>query len=160
MSTAYDLTKAPNANYPIAYNTMGSYTRRHVFDVAVDLPTVTAGDTAKIFNIAAGEFVKNVYIRNITASTTGSSTLEVGDSASATGYNASVDATAAAGTIAGSNGANIFTQSGTTPFAVTWKGGKGYTAADYILITLGSTAPANGQFEVVAEIVPFSTSNL
>lgn len=158
MSTAYDLTKAPNPLYPIAYNTAAVYTRRHVFDVAVDLPTVTAGDSAKIFNLAAGEFVENVFIRNITKSTTASSTLQVGDSSSATAYSASVDATAANGTVVAGNGAAVITQSGTTPFAVTSIAGKNYAAADYILITLGSTPPLNGVFEVVAQIIPFTTS--
>ena len=160
MSTQYDLTASSDATYPVAFTSATGYTRRHVVNVATDLPTVTAGDSAKVMTIFAGEFVKNVFLRNITKSTTSSSTLEIGDSGSATGYIASGDATAANGTVIPSTGANVFTQSGTTPFAVTWVGGKNYAAADYILLTLGSTAPANGIFEIVAEIVPFFETNV
>lgn len=154
MTATYDLTSSPQSGYSIAHSS-GVELRKQVFDIA-KLATHVAGDAVKILTINKGEFVKNVYVRNVTASTTGSSTLEVGDSGSATGYNASVDATAAANTVVGANGANIFTQLGSGTYAVTWLGGKNYTAADYILITLGSTAPANGVFEVIAEILPLS----
>jgi len=157
MTTTYDLTTVPNTAYQIYQQPSNGYVRKHVFSIA-DLATHVAGDAAKVIPLFKGEFVRNVYVRNITASTTGSSTIEVGDSGSATGWSASIDATAAAGTIAVCGGANVFTQLGSGTYAVTWVGGKNYTAADYILVTLGSTAPANGVFEIYAEILPLSTS--
>ena len=60
---------------------------------------------------------------------------------------------AAAGTVYGFNGTLI--QSGTTPFAVT--GGKYYTTADTLQITLGGTAPTVGQLEVI--VTGYSTNN-
>lgn len=154
MAATYDLTAAPQTGYTITHGGSPEI-RKQSFNVATQA-TQAAGDLTKLIKINAGEFVRCVWVRIITASTTGSSTIEVGDTASATAWVASQSATAAAGTITAATGANIFTQSGTTPFAVTWLGGKAYTAADYVGVTLGATPPANGVFEVIAEVLPIT----
>ena len=154
----YDLTKAPNALYPIAQGATEQIFR-HTLNVATDMTTQNNGDIAKVIALPAGSFVANVLVRNVVASTTGSSTFTVGDTASGTGYVVSVAATGAANTITAANGAYLFTQSGSTPFAVTWVGGKMYTSADSIQVVLGATPPANGIFEIIADIIQIPTGN-
>lgn len=146
----YDLTTVPNKSYQI-YEANSYKVRKHVFDIAVDMATQNANDIAKVIPIYAGEFVANVFLRVVTASTTGSSTVSVGDSGSGTAWFPTGQAVTSTGVFS-ATGANVFTQSGSVPYAVTWVGGKYYSAADYVSVTLGSTAPANGQLEIIAEI--------
>ena len=147
----YDISTSPQSGRA-AYNGTTLVYRKQSFDIS-KLATQNASDIVKVIPIYAGEFVSNVYVRVITASTTGSSTVTVGDTASGTSWVPSLAATSTAGTVVGATGSNVFTQSGTTPFAVTWVGGKQYTTADTIQVVLGATPPANGVLEVIAEVV-------
>lgn len=151
MAATYDLSASPQSGRVIVHSAAAEY-RKQSFDIS-KLATHAAGDIVKIIAVNAGEFVRNVYVRVITASTTSSSTVTVGDTASGTSWIASLAATSAAGTVVGSTGSNIFTQSGTTPFAVTWVGGKQYTTADTIQVVLGATPPLDGILEVIVEVV-------
>ena len=159
------------ANYDYSLGTAGSglykvaiknehFVRKHVINFADVLATkgsaLAAGDTVDVLALFPGERVVDVTARVITAATA-ASTVTVGDQANATSYITSVACDGAAGTLTGGNGANFFTQSGVTPFAVTWVGGKFYTAANTIRITLGATAPQAGVIEFCAYIEEVGT---
>ncbi len=147
----YDISASPQTGRAV-YNGTTLVYRKQSFDIS-KLATHAASDIVKVIAINAGEFVSNVLVRVITPSTTSSSTITVGDTASGTSWVPSLSATSTAGTVVGATGSNVFTQSGTSPFAVTWVGGKQYTTADTIQVVLGSTAPADGVIEVIAEVV-------
>ncbi len=149
------------ANYDYSKGTAGSglyktveknnaFARKHVINFADVLATkgsaLAQNDTVDILTLNPGERIVDVTSRIITAGT-GSSTVTVGDQAGAASYISSVACDGTAGTVTGANGAYIFTQSGTTPFAITWLGGKYYTAANTLRMTLGATAPQAGVIE-------------
>lgn len=84
-----------------------------------------ASDTAKILEIKAGWEVKKVWTKIVTPESA-ADTFGIGDSGSATGWDAAVPANAAAGTVASSTEG---TDANATP------GGKYYASDDYILLT-------------------------
>ncbi len=162
------------ANYDYTLGTAGSglyktvekntyFARKHVINFADVLATkgsaLAQNDTVDIVPLNIGERVVDVTARIITAGTT-SSTVTVGDQAGATSYLTTLAVDGTAGTVSGANGAYIFTQSGTTPFAVTWVGGKYYAAANTLRMTLGATAPQAGvvEFTVFIEQVGSDTA--
>jgi len=101
------------------------------------------GDVLQVISVPANFYVHGVIVNVTTASTTASSTIEVGD------YNATTDTgdidgwlTTAAGTMASTgvkaaNGAYVSAN------------GKFYTSAASINITLGGTEPEDGICEVI-----------
>lgn len=150
------------ANYDYTLGTAGSglykvveknahFVRKHVINFADVLATkgsaLAQNDTVDALAVYAGERVKEVYVRAITAGTA-SSTFTVGDQAGATGFITSVAADAAAGTVTTAYG--TYVQAGSTTYLTT--GGKYYSAANTIRLTLGATAPQAGVVEVVAYI--------
>lgn len=159
------------ANYDYSLGTAGSglykvcekntyLARKHVINFVDVLATkgspLVATDTVDILGLFPGERLVDVTARVITVGTA-SSTVTVGDQAGAASYIASVACDGTVGTITGGNGAYLFTQSGTTPFAVTWVGGKYYTAANTLRMTLGATAPQAGVIEFTAYIEQIGT---
>ena len=117
------------------------------------------GNTIDIMPFYAGELVTNVISRILVAGTA-SCTVTVGDDATAAGFMASLAVDGAANTVANSTGSFIFTQAGSSAYAVTWVGGKFYTATNALRIALssGTTAEAQaGKIEFTAEIVELST---
>lgn len=157
MPATYDLRTTPQSGRGIAHGNGPEY-RRQTVSIAA-LATQAASDVIKLIPINAGEYVRNVWVRVLTASATGSSTINVGDSGSATGWISGFDATTAASTTVGSSGANLFTQAGSGVYGVTWTGGKGYAAADYVAFTLGATPPAAGIYEVIVEVFPATSTS-
>lgn len=161
------------ANYDYTLGTAGSglyktveknsyFARKHVINFADVLATkgsaLAQNDTVDIVPLNPGERVIDVTARIITAGTA-SSTVTVGDQAGAASYIASVAIDGTAGTVTGGNGAYLFSQSGTTPFAVTWVGGKYYTAANTLRMTLGATAPQAGILEFTVFIEQLGTDS-
>jgi len=161
------------ANYDYTLGTAGSglyktveknshFARKHVISFADVLATkgsaLATNDTVDILTLNPGERVVNVTARVITAGTA-SSTVTVGDQSDADGYIASVACDGTAGTVSGANGAYLFTQYGTTPFAVTWVGGKSYSATNTLRMTLGATAPQAGVVEFTAFIEQVGTDS-
>lgn len=159
------------ANYDYTLGTAGSalyktveknayFARKHVISFADVLATkgstLAQNDTVDVLTINPGERVVDVTARVITAGTT-SSTVTVGDQAGATSYITSVACDGTAGTVTGADGAYIFSQAGTVPYAVTWVGGKYYTAANTVRLTLGATAPQAGVIEFTAFIEQLGT---
>ena len=138
------------------------FTRKHVINFADVLATkgsaLAQNDTVDILTINPGERIVDVTARIITAGTA-SSTVTVGDQAGATSYIASVACDGTAGTVTGANGAYIFSQSGTAPYAVTWVGGKYYTAANTLRMTLGATAPQAGVIEFALVVQQLGTDS-
>jgi hypothetical protein len=130
--TAYDLTSVPNPTYQIDRRHIDAIIWRHALDVKADIATVTAADYAKVIAIPANTWVQGVIVNVHAASTVALSTINVGDSASATQY---LSATSTATT-------------GFTAAAATTQ--KFYGAADYIKVTLGTTAPTSGVIDVTA----------
>lgn len=157
MPATYDLRTTPQSGRGIAHGG-GWEIRRQTVSIAA-LATQAAGDIIKMIPVNAGEYVRNVWIRVLTASATGSSTIDIGDSSDPNGWIDAFDATTAASNTTGSSGALVFTQAGSGVYGVTWHGGKGYAAADYVALTLGSTPPAAGIYEVIVEVLPATSTS-
>jgi hypothetical protein len=106
-----------------------------------------ASDVVQVLSIPKGAFVRNVFVRVITAE--GSTcTAKVGDGSDDDGFDASVDLNAAANTLT----AGI---AGTDAYVIN-NIGKLYTSADTIDLTLGHTT-ANAVIEVMAVYCLFET---
>lgn len=142
MATTYDLTKAPNALYPIT-NGNTVKLQKHVLALPGDIATHAASDVAKLITIPAGTFVLYAGLMVKTASTTGSSKVSIGDSAAITTLLAATAATATG-----------YTHGST---------GKYYAAADYASIALDATTPpADGIYELflyTVEVNSLAASN-
>lgn len=126
-----------------------SVLKRRVIDfaelTAAKGSTLVAGDTARAIALNPGDYVKQVYFRQLVAGTA-SSTMNVGDTAvGATAWYNGYATDGAAQTFALGNGANA-------------TAGKMYAAADYLLLTLGATPPLVGKVEITAEVYQFGTS--
>ena len=112
--------------------------RRHALDIATDMTTVVAADTADLVPLGAGDVVVMVFANVITASTVTSSTIHIGDSGSATRYKTDLSCTATG-----------FTFSTTAcPY--------GYTTTGALRITLGTTAPSDGVIDIgaIVAVIP------
>jgi hypothetical protein len=136
--TAYDATSISAANWNAKYQLysrhIDSVLVRHAFDVKVDLATVTAADYIKLITIPAGSFIAGLVLNVHTASTVTSATVNVGDSSSATQYLSATSVTTTGATAAASTTQKV------------------YTSADYLKVTLGTTAPTSGILSVAAII--------
>lgn len=109
-----------------------------------------AGKTADVISIPAGFVVENVFVKVLTAGTA-SSTVNVGDS-SAASFITGVATDGTAGTTTAASGSYLFGSFATTPaVSGVYNGGKLYSAADALRLTLGSTAPVTGSVKVVVK---------
>jgi hypothetical protein len=99
------------------------------------------GDTIKVFAIPAGTLVLNQVMHVVTPEGA-AATLSVGDSGSATRYHSAVSINSTAGTM---------TASATTA--------KLYSAADYLLLTLGGTMSGTGVAKVALCFQTVDVSN-
>ena len=105
--------------------------------------------TADIITLPAGFVVENVFVSQVTAGT--AQIFKVGDSSSATGYIASVNASTGTG-ITQAAGANLFGSFATTPaVSGVYNGGKVYSAADAIRVTLDTTPVTTGVYKFVVK---------
>lgn len=130
MATTYDLTSSPQTGYAIGHGSRKEV-KFQAFNLALGATHATS-DVYKLITIPAGTYVVAAYLRVITASTTSSSKVSVGDSSGATALIAATSATA----------------TGVTASSA----GKYYASADYAAINLdGTTAPADGVYEIVLD---------
>lgn len=130
MATAYDLTGIPNRAHQIYTNKEDGVGIAHTIDLAADLATHTAGDSGYLIPIPANTVVWAVVATVNTVATVSSSTVNIGDSGSATQYLSALSTTSAASTMSASTAQKL------------------YSAADKIIVTLGTTPPTNGVLTV------------
>ena len=127
-----------NKAYQI-YEEMRPYKlRRHALNIATDMTTHVAADTADLVPLGAGDVIVMVFANVITAATVTSSTVHVGDSGSATRFMTDLSCTATG-----------FTFSTTAcPY--------GYATTNAIRITLGTTAPTTGVLDIgaIVAVIP------
>lgn len=128
----------------------------HRVEVVLDFPKIiaarlaagatalAASDVLEVIPVPAGTIVSNVGMEVTTAAGV-TSTLSIGDGAAAAGYLAATTANS----VAWSGGVPIVTG---TPgaFAPTLSGGKLYSAADTIDVTIGTAVPAAAVVRVFA----------
>lgn len=126
----------------------------HLVEMTLDFPKIIAARTAagatalaasdvmEIIPIPAGTIVSNVGMEVTTAAGV-TSTISIGDGGAAAGYLAATSVNAT-----GTSGGVPVLSSGA--FAPTLSGGKVYTAADTIDITLGTAVPAAAVVRVFA----------
>lgn len=135
---------------PITY-----YYKRKVIDfvecTALKGAALAQNDVIEAIPLEAGEILVGGFAKIITAGT-GSTTAQIGITGDdADGFIASVALDGTAGTVTAANGAYLFTQSGSTPFAVTWVGGKAIATDDTLdLLLNATTAVKAGVVEVIA----------
>lgn len=101
--------------------------------------TVAQNDTLKVMTLPKGAIVLATMVTVNTAATA-STTMSVGDSGSGTRYSSALDITQAAG----------------TEIVATTLTQHGYTAADYILLTIGGASPTVGQVTVSVLVADMS----
>jgi len=121
--------------------------RPYVLKNTIDLSqntAILASDVIQVLNIPAKTFVQNVWVR-ITTPSGGTLTASVGDTNNASGWDASVDLNAAAGTITcGATGTDAYALSSLGP-------GKSYPTALPISLSLSANTPGVvGKFDVFA----------
>lgn len=105
--------------------------------------------TADIITLPAGFVVENVFAKQITAGTAQAFT--VGDADSATGFITTLNASSGTG-ITAADGAYILTDYATTPAVNNvWSGGKLYSTANAVRITLGATPVTTGVYQFVVK---------
>jgi hypothetical protein len=130
-------------------------------DLAIVKGSAAAGtDTFDIINIPAGTIVKSVAIRTLVpvdGGSVSSPTIALGDEDAAS-FQAACAVDAAANTMVFGSGAYL--QAATVPYAVL--GGKFYSAAKHIRMTLGGTwtGATAGRFQVLVEVVEIGTGLL
>ena len=135
---------------PITY-----YYKRKVIDfvecTALKGSALAQNDVIEAIPLEAGEILVGGFAKIITAGT-GSTTAQIGITGDdADGFIASVALDGTAGTVTAANGAYLFTQSETTPYAVTWVGGKAIATDDTLdLLLNATTAVKAGVVEVIA----------
>ena len=135
---------------PITY-----YYKRKVIDfvecTALKGAALAQNDVIEAIPLEAGEILVGGFAKIITAGT-GSTTAQIGITGDdADGFIASVALDGTAGTVTAANGAYLFTQSETSPFAVTWVGGKAIATDDTLdLLLNATTAVKAGVVEVIA----------
>ena len=144
---AYDLTTGTvDKNYQVHNNNWSVLEKTLDFSKFTGSAAGAATDTAKIITLPVGFIVEDVFTVVLTPSTTSSSTFGVGDSGSSVYYLPNTtSATAAAGTVVktGTGAASAF-KDGTSVTTYSASTCKYYTAADALVVVLGTTAPANG----------------
>ena len=111
---------------------------------AAGATALAANDVLEVLPVPAGTIVRNVGLHVMTTAASG--TIAIGDGSAAAGYLAA-QAVSSAGMFGGvpvlSSGA----------FAPTLSGGKLYSAADTIDITIGTAVPSTAVVRVFAELV-------
>lgn len=139
--TAYDfttvLTTGANAGYMPdrlyqVWEGQDFKPRRHVLFVGqpdFQGATPTAADTVKMVTIGAGTYVLMAFAQTITAGPA-TSTISLGDSGSATQFLSALSVAATGTSVSATSTA------------------KYYTAADYLLVTLGTTVPTGAVISV------------
>lgn len=114
---------------------------------AAGATALAASDVLEVLPVPANTIVRNVGL--VVTSTAASGTIAIGDGSAAAGYLAA-QAVSSAGTFGGvpvlSSGA----------FAPTLSGGKVYTSADTIDVTIGAAVPSTAVVRVFAELVDLS----
>lgn len=125
----------------------GVFIRSKVIDFA-EMTTLkgsalAGADVIEAVPVYAGEVVKDVLLRVVTAAGA-AMTAAVGDGAGTASYIAATAVNTTAGTTTGAGGAYIFS---TTP-----TGGKFYAANDTVDLLLGGTASGTGKVEVLVTI--------
>ena len=135
---------------PITY-----YYKRKVIDfvecTALKGSALAQSDVIEAIPLEAGEILVGGFAKIITAGTA-NTTAQIGITGDdADGFIASVALDGTAGTVTAANGAYLFTQSETSPFAVTWVGGKAIATDDTLdLLLNATTAVKAGVVEVIA----------
>lgn len=126
MATNYDLTTIPNRGHQIYQNKEEGYAYTHTIDIGADMATHAAGDSAYVIPIPAKSVVWGVAANVNTVSGVSSSTVNIGDSGSATQYLSALSCTSVTGTMSASTTQKI------------------YNSADNLIVTLGTTPPTAG----------------
>lgn len=111
---------------------------------AAGATALAANDVLEVLPVPAGTIVRNVGLQVLTTAASG--TIAIGDGAAAAGYLAAQVVSSA-----GLFGGVPVLASGA--FAPTLSGGKLYSAADTIDITIGTAVPATAVVRVFAELV-------
>ena len=155
MATVKVYPAKPNSLYKDYTGPISYYYKRKVIDfvecTALKGSALAQNDVIEAIPLEAGEILVGGFAKIITAGTA-STTAKVGITGDdADGFIASVALDGSAGTVTAANGAYLLTQSGTTPFAVTWTGSKAISTDDTLDLLLdASTAVAAGRVEVIA----------
>lgn len=155
MATVKVYPAKPNSLYKDYTGPISYYYKRKVIDfvecTALKGSALAQNDVIEAIPIDAGEILVGGFAKIITAGTA-STTAQVGITGDdVDGFIASVALDGSAGTVTAANGAYLLTQSGTTPFAVTWTGSKAIATDDTLdLLLNASTAVAAGRVEVIA----------
>lgn len=155
MATVKVYPAKPNSLYKDYTGPISYYYKRKVIDfvecTALKGSALAQNDVIEAIPLGAGEILVGGFAKIITAGTA-STTAQVGITGDdADGFIASVALDGSAGTVTAANGAYLLTQSGTTPFAVTWTGSKAIATDDTLdLLLNASTAVAAGRVEVIA----------
>ena len=156
--TAYDITAGTSdLNFQSHTLEWSLISRLIDFSKFTGTASGVASDTSKIITIPAGYSVESITTKIVTASTTTSSTFGLGDSSGAVYYLPSTtSATATAGTVV-KTGAGATSAFNDVTSVTTYANSsvKNYTAADAIVVTLGTTPPTNGKVRV--EVRGFQT---
>lgn len=160
-ATTYDFsTGSKDTSYQI-YET-GTKIRRHVVNIADIIsagyvPLIANSDVIKVMPIYAGELVKSLRVRIITKGTT-SATATIGDTAGAATMIPSIALDGNADVVYPNSSVTpgtMFNNLTTPPYAPT--GGKYYTAANYVQMTVAGADPKIGVYEFVMEYIPVGT---
>lgn len=155
MATVKPYPAKPNSLYKDYTGPISYYYKRKVIDfvecTALKGSALAKDDVIEAIPLEAGEILVGGFCKIITAGTA-STTAQIGITGDdPDGLIASVALDGSAGTVTAANGAYLLTQSGTTPFAVTWRGGKAIATDDTLdLLLNAATAVAAGKVEVIA----------
>jgi hypothetical protein len=139
-------------SFPITTRESVDCTRSLIVDFAL-LATkkgsaLIATDVIQCVPVFSGEFVENVFLRTVVASSN-AGVIGIGDTASSTLYHPNTIGTnTTAGTVVGvvTPSAARFTTTNVTNL------GKIYTADDTIDLLIGATVPTDGQMEIIVQI--------
>lgn len=155
MATVKIYPAKPNSLYKDYTGPISYYYKRKVIDfaecAALKGSALAQNDVIEAIPLNAGEILVGGFAKIITAGTA-STTAQVGITGDdADGLIASVALDGSAGTVTAANGAYLFTQGGTSPFAVTWTGSKAIATDDTLDLLLdAATAVTAGRVEVIA----------
>ena len=155
MATVKVYPAKPNSLYKDYTGPISYYYKRKLIDfvecTALKGSALAQNDVIEAIPLDAGEILVGGFAKIITAGTA-STTAQVGITGDdADGFIASVALDGSAGAVTAANGAYLLTQSGTSPFAVTWTGSKAIATDDTLdLLLNASTAVTAGQVEVIA----------
>lgn len=154
MATVKVYPAKPNSLYKDYTGPISYYYKRKVIDfaecAALKGSALAQNDVIEAIPLNAGEILVGGFAKIITKGTA-STTAQVGTGGDTDGLIKSVALDGNAGTVTAANGAYLLTQSGSTPFAVTWTGSKAIATDDTLDLLLdASTAVTAGQVEVIA----------